>query len=131
MKSLQDSRAYVDSIGMCTVVRGSFDFSESPTMEVMEAVTGYPFTPELMEIAQRIYSLERVILNREGIRRKDDAHARADSQGSGAVGSHKGEDPHERSVREPCSTSITTTAAGTGTASPRKTRSTSSVSRNF
>ncbi|HYW81608.1 MAG TPA: aldehyde ferredoxin oxidoreductase C-terminal domain-containing protein, partial [Spirochaetia bacterium] len=30
------------------------------------------FTPHLMEIAQRIYSMERVILNREGIRRKDD-----------------------------------------------------------
>jgi aldehyde:ferredoxin oxidoreductase len=39
---------------------------------VMEAVTGHPFTPKLMEIAQRIYSMERVILNREGIRRKDD-----------------------------------------------------------
>jgi aldehyde:ferredoxin oxidoreductase len=72
VKSAQDSRAYVDSIGMCTVVRGAFGFSESPTGEVLEAVTGYPFTPKLMEIAQRIYCLERVILNREGIRRKDD-----------------------------------------------------------
>jgi aldehyde:ferredoxin oxidoreductase len=70
---LQDNRAYVDSIGVCTVVRGSMDFSESPKMEVTEAVTGHAFTPKLMEIGSRIYTFERVILNREGIRRKDDA----------------------------------------------------------
>ncbi len=72
VKAAQDSRAYVDSIGMCTVVRGAFGFSESPTGEVLEAVTGYGFTPQLMEIAQRIYAMERVILNREGIHKKDD-----------------------------------------------------------
>ena len=72
VKSAQDSRAYVGRIGMCTVVRGAFGFSESPTGEALEAVTGHPFTPKLMEIAQRIYCLERVILNREGIRRRDD-----------------------------------------------------------
>ncbi len=72
VKAAQDSRAYVDSIGMCTVVRGAFGFSEAPTGEVLEAVTGHPFTPKLMEIAQRIYAMERLILNREGIRRKDD-----------------------------------------------------------
>jgi aldehyde:ferredoxin oxidoreductase len=72
VKAAQDSRAYVDSIGMCTVVRGAFGFSEAPTGEVLEAVTGYAFTPQLMEIAQRIYAFERVILNREGIHRKDD-----------------------------------------------------------
>jgi aldehyde:ferredoxin oxidoreductase len=72
VKSVQDSRAYVDSLGMCTVVRGAFGFSESPKGEVLEAVTGYGFTPKLSEIAERIYSLERMILNREGIRRKDD-----------------------------------------------------------
>jgi aldehyde:ferredoxin oxidoreductase len=72
VKAAQDSRAYVDSIGMCTVVRGAFGFSETPTGEVLEAVTGYGFTAKLMEIAQRIYCMERVILNREGIRRKDD-----------------------------------------------------------
>jgi aldehyde:ferredoxin oxidoreductase len=72
VKGAQDSRAYVDSIGVCTVVRGALGFSEKPTGEVLEAVTGYPFTPRLMEIAERIYSMERVILNREGIRRKDD-----------------------------------------------------------
>ncbi len=72
VKSAQDSRAYVDSIGMCTVVRGAFGFSEKPTGDVLEAVTGHPFTPQLMTIAERIYSMERMILNREGIRRRDD-----------------------------------------------------------
>jgi aldehyde:ferredoxin oxidoreductase len=72
VKSVQDSRAYVDSLGMCTVVRGAFGFSESPTGDVLEAVTGHPFTPKLPQIAERIYTLERVILNREGIDRKDD-----------------------------------------------------------
>ena len=72
VKSVQDSRAYVDSLGMCTVVRGAFGFSESPTGDVLEAVTGHPFTPQLPKIAERIYTLERVILNREGIRRADD-----------------------------------------------------------
>jgi len=53
-------------------VRGAFGFSENPTGDVLEAVTGHPFTPVLTKIAERIYNLERVILNREGIRRADD-----------------------------------------------------------
>jgi aldehyde:ferredoxin oxidoreductase len=72
VKTIQDNRAYVDSLGICTVVRGSMSFSDSPKGEVMSAVTGYDFTPELLEIGSRIYTLERLILNREGIRRKDD-----------------------------------------------------------
>jgi aldehyde:ferredoxin oxidoreductase len=72
VKSIQDNRAYVDSIGVCTVVRGSMDFSDNPGGDVMEALTGHDFTPELMSIGERIYTLERLILNREGIRRKDD-----------------------------------------------------------
>ena len=72
VKTIQDNRAYVDSLGMCTVVRGSMGFRDQPTGDVLEAVTGYDFTPELMEIGSRIYALERLILNREGIRRKDD-----------------------------------------------------------
>jgi len=72
VKSIQDNRAYIDSLGLCTVVRGSMSFSDNPTGEVMEAVTGWDFTPELLEIGERIYTLERMILNREGIRRKDD-----------------------------------------------------------
>jgi aldehyde:ferredoxin oxidoreductase len=72
VKTIQDNRAYVDSLGVCTVVRGSMNFSDNPTGEVMESVTGYDFTPELLDIGERVYSLERVILNREGIRREHD-----------------------------------------------------------
>jgi aldehyde:ferredoxin oxidoreductase len=72
VKTIQDNRAYVDSLGICTVVRGSMNFSDNPKGGVMEAVTGYDFTPELLAIGERIYTLERLILNREGIRRKDD-----------------------------------------------------------
>jgi aldehyde:ferredoxin oxidoreductase len=72
VKTIQDNRAYVDSLGICTVVRGSMNFSDSPEGGVMEAVTGYDFTPELLAIGERVYTLERLILNREGIRRKDD-----------------------------------------------------------
>lgn len=38
----------------------------------MEAATGYPFTSKLIEIGSRIYSLERMILSREGKKRQDD-----------------------------------------------------------
>jgi len=72
VQTIQDNRAYVDSLGLCTVVRGSMDFRDNPQSDVLEAVTGYDFTPQLMEIGARIYTLERLILNREGIRRKDD-----------------------------------------------------------
>ena len=40
--------------------------------DVLKSVTGYNFTPDLMQIGERIYTLERLILNREGIRSKDD-----------------------------------------------------------
>ncbi len=72
VKDTQDNRAYVDSLGLCTVVRGSLGFSASPTMDVLKIVTGYDFTPELIEIGERIYNLERMILNREGVHRKED-----------------------------------------------------------
>jgi len=72
VKSVQDNRAYVDSLGVCTVARSSMGFSDSPSGQALEAVTGWGFTPRLLEIGERIYNLERVILNREGIRRADD-----------------------------------------------------------
>ena len=72
VKSIQDTRAYLDSLGICTVVRSSLGFTDKPQGDVLQAVTGYDFTPELMEIGARIYTLERLILNREGIRRQDD-----------------------------------------------------------
>ncbi len=72
VQTLQDNRAYVDSLGVCTVVRGALGFSDSPKGKVLEYVTGYDFTPELMKIGGRIYTLERLILNREGITRTGD-----------------------------------------------------------
>jgi aldehyde:ferredoxin oxidoreductase len=72
VKSIQDNRAYVDSLGICTVVRSSLGFSDNPSGDVLKAATGYDFTPHLMEIGSRIYTLERLILAREGITRKDD-----------------------------------------------------------
>ncbi|MBI5966328.1 MAG: aldehyde ferredoxin oxidoreductase family protein [Deltaproteobacteria bacterium] len=72
VRALQDNRAYLDSLGICTVVRGALGFTDNPTGEVLKFVTGYDFTPELMTIGSRIYTLERLILNREGITRKDD-----------------------------------------------------------
>jgi aldehyde:ferredoxin oxidoreductase len=72
VKTLQDNRAYVDSLGICTVVRGALGFTDNPSGKVLEHVTGYDFNPELMTIGNRIYTLERLILVREGIGRQDD-----------------------------------------------------------
>ena len=72
VKDIQDIRAYVDSLGICTVVRTGMGFTDKPKDKVLEYVTGIDFTPELMTIADRIYTLERMILTREGIRREDD-----------------------------------------------------------
>jgi len=69
---IQNTRAYVDSLGICTVIRGGLGFSDKPEGKILEYVTGVDMTPELMEMGDRIYTLERVILNREGIKRKDD-----------------------------------------------------------
>ena len=69
---IQNTRAYVDSLGICTVIRGGLGFSDKPEGKIMEYVTGVDLTSELMEMGDRIYTLERVILNREGIKRKDD-----------------------------------------------------------
>ena len=72
VKDIQDTRAYVDSLGICTVVRSSMGFSDNPSGKVLEWVTGFDFTPELMQIGERVYSLERLIYQREGVCRKDD-----------------------------------------------------------
>ena len=72
VKTIQDNRAYIDSLGICTVVRGSMNFRAEPTGDTMRAATGHDFMPELMTIGERIYSLERMILNREGLSREGD-----------------------------------------------------------
>ncbi len=72
VKKLQDNRAYVDSLGICTVVRGTMSFSDQPGGEALSATTGIDLSPDLMTIGERIILLERLILNREGITRADD-----------------------------------------------------------
>jgi aldehyde:ferredoxin oxidoreductase len=72
VKDIQDTRAYIDSLGICTVVRGSMGFSDAPHGKILEYVTGYDFTPDLMPLGERVYTLERLILRREGVSRKDD-----------------------------------------------------------
>ena len=72
IKSLQDTRGYIDSLGICTVVRSGYGFTDRPQGKVLECLTGYNFTPELMTIGERVYNLERLIINREGRFRKDD-----------------------------------------------------------
>jgi aldehyde:ferredoxin oxidoreductase len=71
-KRAQDHRAYVDSLGLCAVVKDAFGFGRPPRGDLLEAVTGFAFTPKLEEIGERIYCLERRILNQEGIRRRHD-----------------------------------------------------------
>jgi aldehyde:ferredoxin oxidoreductase len=72
VKDIQDTRGYVDCLGICTVVRSSMGFTDSPSGKVLEWVTGVDFTPELMKIGERVYGLERLIYKREGVTRKDD-----------------------------------------------------------
>ncbi|MGO9310076.1 MAG: aldehyde ferredoxin oxidoreductase family protein [Spirochaetia bacterium] len=72
VKRLQDVRAYQDSIGICSVVCDAYGFTDHPTGDVLEAVTGHPFTPRLPAIGERVYTIERMILNREGMRRAND-----------------------------------------------------------
>lgn len=73
VKSLQDNRAYIDSLGLCTVVRGAYNFTTSPAPETLLAITGYDFAPHLMEIGERISNLERMILVQEGVQRSEDS----------------------------------------------------------
>jgi aldehyde:ferredoxin oxidoreductase len=72
VKSLQDNRAYIDSLGLCTVVRGAYQFTTDPAPETLLAITGYDFAPHLMTIGERISALERLIWLREGVDRGQD-----------------------------------------------------------
>ncbi|MBT9165403.1 MAG: putative oxidoreductase YdhV [Chloroflexi bacterium] len=72
VKGIQDTRAYIDSLAICTVVRSALGFTDEPRGKILEAVTGVDLTPELMTIGERVYNLERLILVRDGIRRGDD-----------------------------------------------------------
>jgi aldehyde:ferredoxin oxidoreductase len=72
VKNLQEVRAYIDSTGLCTVARGGFQLTNQPTGKILEAITGYDFTSRLLEIGERIINLERMILAREGVDRRQD-----------------------------------------------------------
>lgn len=72
VKRLQDTRAYIDSLGICTNARKPLGFSDEPQEVILQAVTGLSLTKDLMLIGERIYNLERMLLNRENISRKDD-----------------------------------------------------------
>ncbi len=72
VKTIQDNRAYVDSLGLCTVVRGAYQFTDNPASEPLLAITGYDFALDLMTIGERISNLERLIAVREGVDRSQD-----------------------------------------------------------
>jgi aldehyde:ferredoxin oxidoreductase len=72
VKGIQDVRGYVDSLGLCTIPRRALNFTDTPKPEVLKFVTGVELDEDLNTIGERVYNLERMILNREGIRRKDD-----------------------------------------------------------
>jgi len=72
VKTLQDIRGYIDSVGICTIPRRSLQLTDEPKEDIVNFATGMDFTGKLVTIGERIYNLERIILNREGIARKDD-----------------------------------------------------------
>lgn len=72
VKTIQDVRGYIDSIGICTIPRRALRLTDEPSEEILKYVTGLDFTNQLLLIGERVYNLERLILIREGITRKDD-----------------------------------------------------------
>jgi aldehyde:ferredoxin oxidoreductase len=68
---LQDLFAMVDSMIVCKFV--TFAIGAPELTEMLNAVTGWNFTvEEFMKTGERIYNLERMIINREGFDAKDD-----------------------------------------------------------
>lgn len=72
VKSLQDVRGYIDSLGICTIPRRALGLTDEPKEQILRCVTDVDFMVRLPVIGERIYNLERLILIREGISRKDD-----------------------------------------------------------
>ncbi len=72
VKNLQDARAFIDCTGICNQAKGGLGLANPPSGTFLEDVTGYEFTPKLLEIGERVYNLERAIITREGMNRKDD-----------------------------------------------------------
>jgi len=69
---LQDFRGLVDSTGICTTTREATRLTDKPKADVINLATGMDFTDKLLQTGERVYNLERMILNREGVTRKDD-----------------------------------------------------------
>jgi len=46
--------------------------TDEPNESILKYATGLDFTNQLLKIGERVYNLERLILVREGITRKDD-----------------------------------------------------------
>ncbi|MEM3765524.1 MAG: aldehyde ferredoxin oxidoreductase family protein [Candidatus Bathyarchaeia archaeon] len=72
VKNLQDVRGYIDAIGICTIPRRAMHLTDKPAVDVINLATGMDFAGQLLLIGERIYNLERLILVREGVTRKDD-----------------------------------------------------------
>jgi len=72
VKTLQDVRGYIDSIGICTIPRRALKLTDEPKGDILFYVTGIELRESLLKVGERVYNLERLILNREGIRREDD-----------------------------------------------------------
>jgi len=72
VRTLQDVRGYIDAIGICTIPRRAMHLTDNPAVDVINLATGLDFTGKLLTIGERIYNLERLILVREGVTRKDD-----------------------------------------------------------
>lgn len=72
VKTIQDVRGYIDSVGICTIPRRALGLTDEPNEIILKYITGLDFTNQLLLIGERVYNLERLILIREGITRKDD-----------------------------------------------------------
>ena len=72
ISKLQNTRAYIDSLGVCTQVRKALGFTDKPEEIILTHVTGLELTPHLMEVGERVYNLERLILVAEGVDRNAD-----------------------------------------------------------
>jgi len=71
--NLQNTRAYIDCLGICTEVRRSMGYGDSPEGQWFEMVMGDNMTPSLTLVGERVYTAERSALVREGVSRKDDS----------------------------------------------------------
>jgi len=90
VKYYEDLFIIVDSLGVCKFAFGhspfwhgskeDIDAMEQCIVDCIEAVTGekYPWE-ELMAIADRVYNIERVFINNQGMTRKDDEPSFRDS----------------------------------------------------